>query len=128
MKTGKEEINFSSPSDLKHRICAFLEDHKISDIVDIDLKQKSSIADWMIIASGRSQKHIRVIAEMLQEELKAQGLKNICVEGLPNSDWLLVDAGDVIVHLFRPEMRALYNLEKMWGVELNPQRSLAAND
>ncbi len=128
MKAEKEKINFSSPSELHNRICSFLEDHKIFDIVDIDLKQKSSIADWMIIASGRSQKHIRVIAEILQEELKAQGLKNIYVEGLPNSDWLLIDAGDVIVHLFRPEMRALYNLEKMWGVNFTPIQSLVANE
>ena len=98
-------------------IQSLLEDHKIFDIVTINLEGKSTIAETIIVASGRSQKHISMIAELLREHFKGKGMKFISVEGLPNSDWILIDMGDVIIHLFKPEVRTLYNLEKMWGVE-----------
>lgn len=72
----------------------------------------------MVVASGRSQRHVGAVADHLLRHLKESGLKNIQVEGLPNCDWVLVDAGDVVVHIFRPEVRDFYNLEKMWGVDL----------
>ena len=88
---------------------------KAEDIVVIDLEGKSSIADFMVIATGRSKRHVAATAGHLIERLKAAGLKPVPNEGLRQGDWVLVDAGDVIVHLFRPEVRDFYNLEKMWG-------------
>ena len=86
--------------------------------VVIDLRGKSSICDQMVVASGRAQRHVAAMAEHLAEELKPHLGHAPAIEGLPAGDWVLLDAGDVIVHLFRPEVRAFYNLEKMWGVEL----------
>ena len=86
----------------------------------IELADKSSIADFMVIASGRSVRQVGAMAEHLREKLKAEGVESVSVEGQERCDWVLVDAGDVIVHLFRPEVRAFYNLEKMWGVNLVP--------
>jgi ribosome-associated protein len=91
-----------------------LDRDKAEDIVAIDLSNKSPMADYMVIASGRSNRHVAAIAEHLSEELKKQGFSGRA-EGLPAGDWVLVDAMDVIVHVFRPEVRAFYNLEKMWG-------------
>lgn len=96
----------------------FLEEKKVSDIVTIDLEGKSAIADFMIVASGKSQRHIQATGELLKDYLNAMGIKPIFVEGAAPCDWVLIDAGDVIVHLFRPEVRSHYNLEKMWGVDL----------
>ena len=93
----------------------------------IDLAEKSSIADYMVIASGRAQRHVGAIAEHLREKLKAAGLESVPMEGAQRCDWVLIDAGDVIVHLFRPEVRAFYNLEKMWGAELAEASRDAAN-
>jgi ribosome-associated protein len=98
-----------------------LEDDKAEDITVIDLAGKTSISDFMIIASGRSHRHVAAIADHLVERLKKRGLMPLSVEGLAQSDWVLVDAGDVIVHLFRPEVRDFYNLEKMWSVPLPEQ-------
>lgn len=95
-----------------------LEDDKAEDLVVIPLAEKSNIADYMVIASGRSQRQVSAMAGHLQEKLKAAGLKDVRVEGAERCDWVLLDAGDVIVHLFRPEVRAFYNLEKMWALEL----------
>lgn len=81
----------------------------------IDLAGKTTIADYMVIASGRNARHIGAMAEHLKEKIKAAGLPSPPIEGESASDWVLIDGGDVIVHLFRPEARALYNLEKMWG-------------
>ncbi|MEZ5668053.1 MAG: ribosome silencing factor [Alphaproteobacteria bacterium] len=92
-----------------------LDDDKALDVVTIDLRGKSSIADYMVIASGRSHRHVHAIAEHLMTALKHLGLGRVAAEGLQQSDWVLLDAGDVIVHLFRPEIRSFYNLEKMWG-------------
>ena len=94
-----------------------LDDDKAEDVVAIDLSGKSSIADYMVIATGRSQRHVTAIADRLLDDLKQAGGSNIRVEGLRAGDWVLIDAGDVIVHIFRPEVRTFYNLEKMWRAE-----------
>ena len=105
-------------------ILARLDDDKAQDVVFIDLKEKSSVADAMIVASGRSQRHVGAMADHLLRSLKDAGLGKARVEGLPHCDWVLIDAGDLIVHLFRPEVRAFYNLEKIWSVE-PPARTAA---
>jgi len=97
-------------------ILASLEDSKAENIVPIDIQGKSSLADHMVIASGRSHRHVAAVAEHLLSALKDAGLGNARVEGLSGADWVLIDAGDVIVHVFRPEVREFYNLEKMWMV------------
>jgi ribosome-associated protein len=94
-----------------------LDDHKAEDVVVIDLTGKSSIADTMVIATGRSQRQVIALAEHLREALDPV-TRRLSIEGLPQADWVLVDTGDVIVHVFRPEVRAFYNLEKMWGAAL----------
>jgi ribosome-associated protein len=90
---------------------------KAEEIVEIDLSGKTSLADAMIIASGRSQRHVGAIADALMRALKEEGHEISGVEGLPLCDWVLIDAGDLIVHIFRPEIRAFYNLEKMWSAD-----------
>src|SRR5690349_19840877 len=95
-----------------------LDDGKAEDVVVIDLQGKSSIADAMVIATGRSQRQVVALAERLRADIEAGTRRRVATEGLPQGDWVLLDAGDVIVHLFRPEVRAYYNLEKMWGVAL----------
>lgn len=102
-----------SPNDLKNQIITLLEDKKAIQIVTINLANKSSIADFLIIASGSSSRQVHAMSDAIYRELKNQGIPSH-VEGIPQCDWVLVDAGDVIVHLFRPEVRAFYNLEKMW--------------
>ncbi len=92
-----------------------LEDMKAEDIVTIDLNGKSSIADFMVVASGRSNRHVGSVADNVVSELKKSGLKDIRVEGQPVCEWVLIDTGDVIVHVFRPETRDFYSLEKMWA-------------
>lgn len=94
-------------------ILASLDEDKAEDIVSIDIAGKSSVADAIIVASGRSQRHVAALADHLIEKLKEAG-GEARAEGLPNADWVLIDAGDVIVHLFRPEVRAFYNIEKIW--------------
>lgn len=96
-------------------ILSHLEDAKAEDIVTIDLNGKAAIADGMIVATGRSNRHVGAIADQLVEKLKAEGRKDLRVEGLPHADWVLVDAGDIVVHIFRPEVRSFYNLEKLWS-------------
>ncbi|WP_322096443.1 ribosome silencing factor [Pelagibius marinus] len=97
-----------------------LEDDKADDIVVIELADKSSIADFMVIASGRSARQVGAMADHLREKLKAEGVHGVAAEGQARCDWVLIDGGDVIVHLFRPEVRSFYNLEKMWGANLAP--------
>ncbi len=104
--------------DICQLIETFLEAKKSDDIVRINLAGKSSIADYMIIASGLSQRHIQSTGELLKNYLNEMGIKPIFIEGAAPCDWVLIDAGDVIIHLFRPEVRTHYNLEKMWGVDL----------
>jgi ribosome-associated protein len=97
---------------------------KAEDVVTIDLAGKSSIADAMVVASGRSQRHVGAVAEQVVKDLEKAGVPRVRIEGLRQSDWVLIDAGDVIVHVFRPEVRAFYNLEKMWaGTGANGRRA-----
>ena len=93
-----------------------LDDEKAQDILHIDLRGRSSLADGLVIASGRSQRHVGAIADHLLRLLKDEGYGKARVEGLPACDWVLIDTGDVIVHLFRPEVRSFYNIEKIWEV------------
>ena len=102
---------------LEIALLAKLDDDKAQDIVLIDLRGKSPMADSMIVASGRSHRHVGALADHLLRTLKEQGLGRGKVEGLPHCDWVLIDAGDVIVHLFRPEVRMFYNIEKIWAVD-----------
>jgi ribosome-associated protein len=88
---------------------------KAEDSLTIDLTGKSSIADFMVVASGRSQRHVASIADQVVNDIEKAGVPRVRVEGLRQGDWVLIDAGDVIVHVFRPEVRAHYNLEKMWS-------------
>jgi len=92
-----------------------LSDDKAQDVVIIDLDGKTSIADFMVIASGTSQRQVGAMADHLREKLKAKGVAGVAVEGATQCDWVLIDTRDVVVHLFRPEVREFYNLEKMWG-------------
>ena len=96
-------------------VLARLDEMKAEDIVTIDLNGKTSIADLMVVASGRSNRHVGAVADNVVSELKKSGLKDIRVEGQPHCDWVLIDAGDVIVHVFRPEVRDFYGIEKMWA-------------
>ena len=91
-----------------------LEDGKAEDIVTIDLEGKSSLGDYMIVASGRSHRHVASIADKLAKQIREAGFGRPRVEGTDNNDWVLVDAGSIIVHIFRPEVREFYNIEKMW--------------
>lgn len=95
-----------------------LDEGQAEDVTVIDLSGKTTIADYMVIASGRSHRHNVTLAERLVEALKHHGQRKVPVEGKTNGEWVLVDAGDVIVHIFRPEQRRFYNLEKMWGMTL----------
>ena len=97
---------------------ATLEDGKAEDVIVVALEGKSTIADYMVIATGRSHRQVGALAENLIRKIKAARFGTPGVEGRTQGDWVLLDAGDVIVHLFRPEVRAFYNLEKMWAVEL----------
>jgi ribosome-associated protein len=99
-----------------------LADAKAEDIVAVDLGGKSPIADHMVIASGRSSRHVSAVADKLLQTLKAQTSGPIRIEGLAQADWVLIDAGDVIVHIFRPEVRNFYNLEKLWSSEAPVER------
>ncbi len=103
-----------------------LSDDKAIDPVSVDLAGKTSIADAMVIATGSSQRHIATMAEHLLERLKAVGLKGLVAEGSGQSDWVLIDAGDVVVHLFKDEVRQFYDLEKLWGVTLSDAPPIAA--
>ena len=94
-----------------------LDEDKAEEIVSIDVKGKSSVADCIVVASGRSARHVGALADHVLRALKDAGYGRARVEGLPQCDWVLIDAGDVIVHLFRPEVRAYYNIEKIWSVD-----------
>ena len=104
-----KEINL-----LKNEIENILNDNKAQEITTINLKNKTSIADFMIIASGNSSRHIQALAEILIDELKRKGINNCHLEGRDSSDWKLIDAIDIIIHIFHPEKRKFYDLEKMW--------------
>lgn len=122
--TTKKAITAPSPAGLSGSIAAehpvldtvlqSLDDSKAENIVPIDIQGKSPIADHMVVASGRSHRHVAAVAEQLIKTLKEAGHGTARVEGLQAADWVLIDAGDVIVHVFRPEVREFYNIEKMW--------------
>jgi ribosome-associated protein len=96
-------------------VLARIDDLKAEDTVTIDLAGKTSIADFMVVTSGRSNRQVGAIADHLLKDLAQAGVRGVRVEGMPHCDWVLIDAGDLIVHVFRPEVRAFYNLEKMWA-------------
>ena len=104
--------------DLLHLVHSSLTDDKAIEPVTVDLPGKTSIADAMVIATGSSQRHLATMAQHLLERLKAAGLKGLSSEGSGQSDWILIDAGDVVVHLFKDELRRFYDLEKLWGAAL----------
>ena len=109
--------------DLKKTVIKKLDSNKALDIVTIDLSNKSSIADYMIIASGTSSRHIQALSEQVLEEFKINGIKNCKIEGLESSEWKLIDGIDLIVHIFNPEKRKFYEIEKIWS-ELIPKEKL----
>jgi ribosome-associated protein len=109
---------------LKKNIEKVLDQNKAKDITSINLKNKSYIADYMIIASGTSSRHLQALAEILLTELKKIGLNNCRIEGRESSDWKLVDTNDIIVHIFHPEKREFYDLEKMWSEEIPKEKAM----
>ena len=110
-------------TDLKSIILETLDSNKALDIISIDLKNKSSMADYMIIASGTSSRHIQALSEQVLEKLKTNGIKNSKIEGKESLDWKLVDGIDLIVHIFNPDKRKFYELEKIWS-ELIPKEKV----
>ncbi len=111
-------------SEVKNNIEKILDNNKAQSITSINLKNKSYIADFMIIASGTSSRHLQSLAEILVAELKHIGIDNCRIEGKDSNDWKLVDANDVIVHLFHPEKREFYDLEKMWSEEIPKEKAM----
>tara|TARA_B100002019_G_C21246587_1_gene588654 strand:+ start:164 stop:511 length:348 start_codon:yes stop_codon:yes gene_type:complete len=109
---------------IKDNIEKVLDDNKAQNIICIDLKNKSYIADYMVIASGTSSRHLQALSEILIVQLKKIGVDNCRIEGKDSSDWKLVDAHDVIVHLFHPEKRDFYDLEKMWSEEIPKEKAM----
>ena len=109
---------------IKDNIEKVLDDNKAQNIICIDLKNKSYIADYMVIASGTSSRHLQALSEILVVQLKKIGVDNCRIEGKDSSDWKLVDAHDVIVHLFHPEKRDFYDLEKMWSEEIPKEKAM----
>ena len=121
------EKNLPKGAKMLDMVESSLDGDKAKDITVIDLSGKSEIADYLVVASGTSQRHVGAMAEHLREELKKMGVVPVAVEGMPQCDWVLVDGGDVIVHLFRPEVRDFYNIEKMWDVTTQSQMAGAEN-
>ncbi len=118
MATPSPVIRASDPQEVEalHKlVLASLEDDQAVETVSIPLAGKSSIADFMIVTSGRSTRQVASMAGKLAEKIKAETGRLVRIEGLPTADWVLVDAGDIIIHLFRPEVRSFYNLERMWA-------------
>ena len=109
-------------SSILETILAQLDDAKAEQVVTIPLDDKTAIADTMVVASGRSNRHVGAIADQLVEKLKEAGHRDLKVEGMPQCDWVLVDAGDVVVHIFRPEVRSFYNIEKLWSANAPSER------
>ena len=110
--------------DIKNNIEKILDDNKAKNIISINLKNKSYIADYMIIASGTSSRHLQALSEILITELKKIGLDDCRLEGRDSSDWKLVDTHDVIVHIFHPQKREFYDLEKMWSEEIPKEKAM----
>ena len=116
-----------SAADLHAIVMQSLDDDQAQEIISIPLAGKSSIADYMVIASGRSSRQVASMAQKLAERIKHQTGVIARIEGLPAADWVLIDAGDVVVHLFRPEVRSFYNLERMWGFSDAPVAQAVAH-
>lgn len=116
LKSATSEAGKAESEALHNLVMQSLDDDQAQDIISIPLDGKSNIADHMVIAEGRSTRQVAAIAQKLAERIKQAG-GNARVEGLANADWVLIDAGDVIIHLFRPEVRSFYNLERMWAVD-----------
>lgn len=128
-KSKKRIAAYKESRKLATFITEILDENSAQDILEIDISDKSSVADFMIVTSGRSSRHVGALADYVQRGLKELGMKDLGVEGLEASDWVLIDAGDVILHVFRPEVRAFYNLEKIWSLPLPESvRALAPID
>jgi len=115
------QVSVSDGKDAKELsdfIQGVLDENSAQDVIEIDIRGKSSIADYLLVASGRSNRHVSALSDYVQRALKERGLKDLGVEGQRAADWVLIDAGDVILHIFRPEVRVFYNLEKIWSVPL----------
>jgi ribosome-associated protein len=121
---GKPEMGAAA---LHQLVLAQLDDDQAQEVVSIPLEGKSSIADHMVIASGRSTRQVASMAQKLAEKIKHAGFGHARIEGLPAADWVLIDAGDVVIHLFRPEVRTFYNLERMWSFEGSEASMLGRN-
>ena len=117
-------MQFKKIDQIRKKIEDILRDNKAVEIRTIDLKNKTTIADFMIIASGNSSKHIQALSEILLNQLKKEGIENCHLEGKDSHEWKLVDAKDIIVHIFHPEKRKFYNLEKMWSELIPKERSI----
>ena len=111
-------------AEIKNNIEKILDDNKAQSITSINLKNKSYIADYMIIASGTSSRHLQALSEILVNELKILGINDCRIEGRDSNEWKLVDAHDVIIHIFHPEKRKFYNLEKMWSEEIPKEKAM----
>lgn len=109
--------------ELQKIIVGSLEDDKAEEIVTLDLAGRAAFTDRMVIATGLADRQIAAIATHLEEKLRAAGLRRVQIEGAAGSDWVLIDAGDIVIHLFKPEARALYGLERMWGAELDEEKA-----
>jgi ribosome-associated protein len=113
--TMTTDLPKAEPGSLHALVLHQLDEDQAQDLISIPLEGKSSIADHMIVASGRSTRQVAAMAQKLAERIKREARVNPRIEGLPAADWVLIDAGDVVIHLFRPEVRSFYNLERMWG-------------
>ncbi len=114
---AEAEVKGPSGDEILPIILNSLDDDQAQDVVTIDLSGKSAMADALVICTGRSQRHVGAIADHLQRKLKEAGAGRVRVEGLPHCDWVLLDAGDVVIHVFRPEVRDFYKIERMWSVD-----------
>lgn len=112
------QVGENTPQDLKDLIVKVLDDNKAEEIESIDLNGQSSLADYMVVASGTSSRQVAALAKKIDEQLSLAGYNVLRTEGLPTADWVIVDCGDVMVHLFRPEVRDFYNIEKMWRQDI----------
>lgn len=114
----KQHAETGTAKALSEKIIHVLDENSAQDTIEIDIHGKSSVADFMIVTSGRSNRHVGALSDYVLRALKEDGHKNLGVEGQEGGDWVLIDVGDVILHIFRPEVRAFYNLEKIWSVPL----------
>jgi ribosome-associated protein len=118
--TSKPKAAQPASAPLLAEIVNWLDDAKAEEIVTIPLEGKSSLGDYMVVATGRTDRHVGAIADQIAEKVKASTGTPVRVEGVPACDWVLIDTGDIIIHVFRPEVREFYNLEKMWKADIPP--------